>query len=456
MLATLAVLAAARAWPGWAAALASWTTWLLLPLAAAGLTSIAGLTARQRAATLAIGAVLVAGGIAGSRRPLGQLEAVEMRDRITALLPELTAEGSACGWPRTRASTRRCWRGRPRGLRRLLQDRAAVDAAVDAGLPVHAGGAGRAALELLGVGFREAIAIERPAPFVLHHVAARYRCVRVGGDRWSPLPGLEFTGRLGLTIPAWAGGRLDVIVGDDRRCGWGSKRRRTDQCRWPRSRCATAPAPTPRRPTSGSSRTIRWPRRTGCCSRHRRRPRRRPTRSRSAAGRRASWRACARCRRHCGRASARRLGPDEWFGEGDGNTEALPLDVPPYLGAGWHGLEREGPRPYRWTARESVLLLPSARRGAAIVELTARPAVPPTADVAVRVTPTLNGVALPALAMDAGERAYRWTVPASASIATPTRIPVERVPAVRPADRGAGDTRVLAMLVYGVTITLDR
>jgi hypothetical protein len=38
--------------------------------------------------------------------------------------------------------------------------------------------------------------------------------VPVRTDRWSQLPGLEYTGRLGIELPSAAGGEMQLIVGD--------------------------------------------------------------------------------------------------------------------------------------------------------------------------------------------------------------------------------------------------
>ena len=42
-----------------------------------------------------------------------------------------------------------------------------------------------------------------------------FHCARVKGDAWSPLPGLEYTGRLVVTLPGVSGGEMVMIVGDE-------------------------------------------------------------------------------------------------------------------------------------------------------------------------------------------------------------------------------------------------
>lgn len=39
-------------------------------------------------------------------------------------------------------------------------------------------------------------------------------CALVRSDAWSPLPGLEYTGRLTVTLPGFSGGELIMVVGD--------------------------------------------------------------------------------------------------------------------------------------------------------------------------------------------------------------------------------------------------
>ena len=48
-------------------------------------------------------------------------------------------------------------------------------------------------------------------------MSGQLHCAVVRADRWSLLPGIEYTGRLGVEILAALGGALTLIVGDDER-----------------------------------------------------------------------------------------------------------------------------------------------------------------------------------------------------------------------------------------------
>jgi hypothetical protein len=55
---------------------------------------------------------------------------------------------------------------------------------------------------------------DHPGSLQLVRAGARLRCTAIRQDVWSPLPGLEYTGRLGVVLPASAGGSMVLVVGD--------------------------------------------------------------------------------------------------------------------------------------------------------------------------------------------------------------------------------------------------
>jgi hypothetical protein len=73
---------------------------------------------------------------------------------------------------------------------------------------------GRALLEVLG--FRlEWLRQRSDAPGASwSRVRGRMGCAPIRTDRWSQLPGVEYTGRLGIVLPPSSGGRLVLFVGD--------------------------------------------------------------------------------------------------------------------------------------------------------------------------------------------------------------------------------------------------
>lgn len=44
---------------------------------------------------------------------------------------------------------------------------------------------------------------------------AGLHCATVKTDAWSPLPGVEYTGRLGVTLPGFSGGEMAIVIGDE-------------------------------------------------------------------------------------------------------------------------------------------------------------------------------------------------------------------------------------------------
>jgi hypothetical protein len=399
--------------------------------------------------------------VSASRRPMPMLEPLAFSDALATALQAIPADAVVVAEDTRLDTALLAWGGgrvAGSGLVRTPQDQeVAVEAA--ASRPLVAAQTGRAALELFGLRFRTAAVVPQPIAFALHRATSRLACVNVDGSKWSPLPGLEYTGRLGLEIPAWRGARLDLVVGDAppfRLQLETPDRRPLPLAVQPLQNGPGLDAPPPDYwleqddPFAAPARVLRASVPA---------PADGPAVYGLQFGRRAP-RVLARMFEApaslAARVCAAPLGPDDWFTSGEAADRTVPFDVPAYFGAGWHGREREGARPYRWTARESVLLVPSARQAAVTIGLTARPAVPPTADLAVRVTPTVNGVALAPQAMAADERVYQWFVPAGTWVAGTNEIQWSVSQAVRPADRGAGDTRVLGMLVYGVTVTLVR
>ena len=97
---------------------------------------------------------------------------------------------------------------------RVAQDGNAVAEAVKSGSMVLAGPVARRHLELAGLLFDEVFAIAEPAAFTMSEATGTLQCATVRADRWSQLPGLEYTGRLGLQVPPQIGAEMQLIVGD--------------------------------------------------------------------------------------------------------------------------------------------------------------------------------------------------------------------------------------------------
>jgi hypothetical protein len=98
---------------------------------------------------------------------------------------------------------------------RLPPDRIQVAAALASGVSIIAGPMGRSQLELLGFRLAHATRFQEPYEFAWSRVTGELTCTEVSTQRWSQLPGLEYTGKLGVKIPGGSGGELSVIVADD-------------------------------------------------------------------------------------------------------------------------------------------------------------------------------------------------------------------------------------------------
>lgn len=59
--------------------------------------------------------------------------------------------------------------------------------------------------------------VEAPARPVSSHPLfnRQFHCALVGGQAWSPLPGVEYTGRLAITLPPAPVGRMLLVIGDE-------------------------------------------------------------------------------------------------------------------------------------------------------------------------------------------------------------------------------------------------
>ena len=457
---TTIVLGVALLWPEWQAEALRLARWAIMPLVGLGLTFAArqaGSPRRARVAAATFGVVLMTESWVHGVRPLGGTEARAFRDQLVSALEE-TAGDRAALWVAedTRLdSAVGAWVD-GRQWRRVPQDRAIVDAAIVEGRRVVAGPTGRRHLELMGVRFRDAFVLGPPIPFGGSVVADTYRCATIRGDRWSQLPGVDYTGRLGVLVPPGLGD-LELVVGDDLPL---------------RLRGATADGrdvplevePLMRGPGGGTPPPDFWleigvpgnvPREVA-----RVRLPGHPTRGSLFSlhlGRRAP-RVIARLTG--GSPSARAQICAAPVGPVLAEDEAsIALSGEDRLGTGWYGFERDGDGGHRWTGADAVLLVRAPRREAVTIEIDAEPAVavePSRADAAGRsgtdIALHVNGVPLGAHPMTTGLATYAWPVPAGIWMADTNEIWWTVSRDLRPADAGGSDTRRLAMRVRAVRV----
>jgi len=481
LLTAAAVAAVGVVWPEWQAEVFRFGLWLLTPMAAVGLTWASRQVGPRRGAfvTCALGAVLVGEAAVLSARPLTGQDARGFRDRFVGELAGIMRpEGLVIAAEDTRIdSALAAWMATRGNVRRAAQDGRVGAAALAAGRTILAGPTAQQHLLLTGLEFSDGFTISDPAPLVMSVATAALRCVAVRSDRWSPLPGVEFTGRLGVDVPPRLSGELQVIIGDalplavrvetpDGRTvpvvsealasGAGSG--------------AAAPADywleggspddSPRvvarvRLPAHPLRSALWSLRLG-----RRAPR--------ILARLAGFDETARGR-VCAAPVSRRVFFDETR-----VAAPVPLDDYDLFGRGWYGVERSAAARFRRTDADPVLLLRSAARTSVIVELDAEPseatesaerrtdtgvgrvdarARSTTSEPAtMAVTLRVNGVDMGTRPMAEGTARYSWSLPAGVWLAGTNELWWHVARERRPADAGENDRRTPAMRVMGVTV----
>ena len=454
------VLAVAMSWPEWRAEMFRFATWAVAPLAAVGLTWVSRQSARPVWApviTCALGAVLLAQTTVMGARPLAGQDALTFRDAFES---ELEARTYGRRMVLVAEDTRLdpaliSWASTEPGVRRVAQDGIAVADAVKSGLMVLAGPVARQHLELAGLLFDQAFAIVEPA-FTMSEATGTLQCATVRADRWSQLPGLEYTGRLGLQVPPQIGAEMQLIVGDalplrlqvatpDGRdvplatdalmAGPGSETPPADF--WLDGGLPESGPAIIRRvhvPAS-AARTELVSVRLG-----RRAPR--------VLARLMGYDAAARGR-VCAAPSTRTI----LFAH-DRRDEAVSLADDELFGTGWYGDEGRGAQLFRWASTDAVVMVSSALRTDVTVTMEAEAAAgvgggdaePPV------LTLRVNGTDVGSQPMGQGRRPYQWNVPAGVWLAGTNELWWHTTQAVRPADMGGTDTRTLALRVSSIAV----
>lgn len=323
-------------------------------------------------------------------------------------------------------------RGSP-GSALLAHDPAAIQAAFDKGI-VLAAEWGSEYLQLLGYELdRLSWTGDARAP-ALRRVHRRLRCAPIRASAWSALPGLEYTGRLGIVLPRSSEGSMVLVIGD------------------------TLPLDVDVTSGDGAPVTVRRTAITSIASAppdywiEGRSPLDAPgaiqelTLVASAErdrllgvglGRRAP-RVLARMRNYPdserGTICAAPIGVDQVLTDPDMPFTLFP-DVARHFGTGWGDvlLERDV-GPVRWMGRDGALLVRLGRRGSVRVTLRAyRPAGRGDGEVALRINDTFDVEAVP---LRGGIQSYEWTVPEAAWVLGTNEILVHVT--------GEGDQNLLA------------
>jgi hypothetical protein len=454
----LLALVVATAWPAWQPDVLRLALWALAPLAAVGLSWAAREGGRPVVLTGLLGSIAVGEAVVNGARPVEGVEGRGFRDAIVqALAAEAATSPVLVVAEDTRVDSALVpWMAvHTPHVRRGPQDDEVVRRALAEGRLVLAGPTARRHLELTGVSFTDHVAITQPLRFVLSAVDATYRCVAVSTDRWSQLPGLEYTGRLGLVIPPHVSGALLLVAGDTLplavRATTPDGADRVLDARPLSSGPGASPPPadywidgTLDEAAQHAMERLRFaadPLRTQLVS--------------VALGRRAP-KVIARLAGYGGEARGRVCAAPVGATYFDSGSEAvLPLDADANLASGWYGLEGRGADRFRWAAPDAFVLMRSARRADVLVTLVTGAARPTDGDGETTVTLRVNGVDAGSRVLRQGEERLTWPAPAGVWVEGTNELWWHTSRVVRPSDRGGADTRVLALRVKEIRVGLS-
>lgn len=445
--------------PVWREEILRYLLWGIAPLAAVGLTWCGRRAPRRRLEpilVLSLGAVMFVETAVADARPAGGAESIAFRDAFEAMLNDAGDNLALVAEDTRMDSAIAAWLGARPGDTRLVPDGAVVADAVNEGHAVLAGAEGRRQLELQGLAFTKRLQLTTPAPYALAAPASVYHCSLVRSDRWSLLPGLEYTGRLGVLIPPSLVGELRVIIGDPlplqvrASFAHGEPFPMTVESLLAGTGVAAPPADywfergAPARGTESVA-MLRLEPHPGA-----------PRLISLHLGRRAP-RVLARLDGVDPSARARICAApiSEPLVRGDEQAEVvLPLAAEAFFGTGWYGLEGRGADRFRWMNSDGVVLVPAAARSAVRVALVAASGTVPEGGTESGQTVTLhvNGVEIGTRPTSGAMQQYEWDVPANAWLAGTNELWFHASRAVRPADTGGEDTRRLAMAVREITV----
>ncbi|MGE0040581.1 MAG: hypothetical protein AB7H88_12680 [Vicinamibacterales bacterium] len=320
-----------------------------------------------------------------------------------------------------------------------------VTAALAEGAPMRVSPDARAHLELSGFTFAPGA-----GPDGRFAVSGRLRCTGILADRWSPLPGLEYTGRLGVEVPPGSHA-MALLVGD------------TLPVRVRATLPDGQPVPLPGEPLTGGPGTGQAPPDYWLEDGDPLGVPQRVTRFTIPAdplhprllaidlGRRAP-RVLARMTGPgaTGRVCAAPLAGDPWFAPAAPPRVDLPLGDLRIFGTGWFGVAGGGPSAgARLAGEAAAVLVPLADAADTAVTLVAAPAAAGLARVALEV----NGVPQAAWWMDDAWGDYTWRVPARTWVEGTNELVFRVEPAAAPAGLVGGELRAVGMAVQALRLS---
>lgn len=441
-------LAAAALLPAWRAESSRAILWTLWPSSAAGIVWTVSLVAPRwrRLATAALASLLVVTGGLARLRQTDLVEPTLFASNFATALRALDGPATFVAEDPRLDTALVAWGGET--VRRLLPRPDLVAAAIAGDAFVYAGPAGRATLEMHGMRFRPGPAVRTPAPFAWARAVGTFQCLDIGA-RWSELSGVEYTGRLGLHVPAGAG-RLELVVAgadisgvrlataDGRRIGSivsGPARDLDDlpPVLWPGDGRLPSPDTIATRVTVPASLDYAIDEALALGARA-------PLVAVRMVGAATRARICA--------APLPRFDP---FDVATTPRVLVPLADAAYFGSGVYPPEGREADAFRWTGATAVMLLPSSQARAVTVEIEARPAVASSA-VPVMLTAILNGVALGSQAMATTTAPYRWTASPQVWVDGTNELTLTVSRTAAPAADG-GDPRTLGLALHALRLT---
>lgn len=446
VVAAAVVMATIVGLPAWRAEAVRAVYWAAWPLAAVGLTwLVAHATKASRATAVAgLSVVLIGTGLLASRRQTELVEPAAFAAALAAALAHVAGDGVTVVAEDPRLDTALVAWGGDRVHRVRPRPPAIEAAAAVPGRPVLAGPTARRALETWGFRFVAAPSVTAPVAYPLSRLAGGFRCLAVG-TRWSELSGLEYTGRLGVHVPAGAGHLELVVAGppplvmtpqtlDGRALGQTATReaRALDALPgvlWPGDGRLPAPDTVAQSTTvpASASGPIDGVVSLGA---------RAPLVAARMVGASAEAEVCA--------APLPRFDPLD-----DADAVALPLDDDVSFAGGWYGIETFENHPFRWSAGRAVVLVASSRARRVAIGIDASPAAPGPVALTLRV----NGVDVGDHAMVAGIQTFTWTASPSVWVDGTNEIAFEVRPPTRPSEHGGTDGRELGLALHRLRIS---
>ena len=284
-------------------------------------------------------------------------------------------------------------------------------------------------------------------------VSGRLNCASVRTTSWSPLPGLEYSGRIGLEIPPWPGGELVLVAGDHGPLGIVAETPEGTEIPLVVEPLQNAPgtdAPPADfwlergNPGAAPPEVVRV-RLPAAADGHRLIGLRFGRRAPQVLARLHGYEGDARAR-----VCAAPLGGEDVLTEEVRGADLL-VDRPEMYGAGWFGETRTAAGSVRWMGAEAALLVPSRVGSGGRIDVDATP--PDNAPMA-RLELSVNGAALSAQPLVPGFHVYGWAIPAGLWLAGTNEILLRVSATASPVDGGGMDRHELGLGVRAIRVQL--